>query len=115
MAVDGSGVTRLTTAPGADTEPAWSPDGSRIAFASQRDGNFEIYVMRSDGSNPARITNHVADDRSPAWSWDGTQIAFVSTREGPARSYVMQVDGTGVVRASGYSSGAQNSPAWRRR
>jgi Tol biopolymer transport system component len=48
--------------------PAWSPDGSRIAFESYRDGNFEIYVMNADGSGQTRITNNTANDESPDWS-----------------------------------------------
>ena len=42
--------------PGLDVRPAWSPDGSRIAFTSNRDGNYEIYVMNADGSNPRNVT-----------------------------------------------------------
>ena len=56
--------TNLTNNLAADGGPqGWSPDGSRIAFTSARDGNFEIYVMDADGSNPTRLTN------SPATDW----------------------------------------------
>ena len=48
MNADGSGVSRLTTNPAVDAFPAWSPDGRRIAFASGRDGNFEIYVLNAE-------------------------------------------------------------------
>ncbi|NIM52761.1 MAG: hypothetical protein GTO22_26535, partial [Gemmatimonadales bacterium] len=48
--------------PADDREPAWSPDGTRIAFASNRDGNYEIYVMDADGSNPVRLTDNPAGD-----------------------------------------------------
>jgi Tol biopolymer transport system component len=50
MNAEGSGVTRSPTAPRADTEPAWSPDGQRVAFQSNRDGNLEIYVIDADGT-----------------------------------------------------------------
>ena len=60
--------------------PSWSPDG-RIAFASNRDGNFEIYVMNSDGENLRRLTNHPDWDMHPSWSPDG-RIAFRSNRDG---------------------------------
>jgi len=56
MNADGSDVQRLTFNPAADVEPAWSPDGSRIAWRSERDGNAEIYVMNADGSNQTRLT-----------------------------------------------------------
>jgi Tol biopolymer transport system component len=71
--------------------PAWSPDGSRIAFVSWRDGNAEIYVMNSDGSEPARLTDNPALDEKPAWSPDGTRIAFESNRDGNREIYVMNV------------------------
>ena len=52
MNADGSGVTRLTYNDVNDLSPAWSPDGRRIAFSSDRDGNFEIYVMNAAGEPP---------------------------------------------------------------
>ena len=61
---------------------SWSPDGSRIAFATNRDGNFEIYVMNRDGSGLANLSNHPGGDFSPAWAPDGSRIAFYSDRDG---------------------------------
>src|SRR6185436_10174163 len=55
-------LTRLTTSPGEDLDPSWSPDDSQIVFSSMRDGNREIYVMRADGAQPRRFTNHAATD-----------------------------------------------------
>jgi TolB protein len=49
-------------------DPSWSPDGQRIAFSSERDGNLEIYVINIDGSGLTRLTDHPGDDSSPAWS-----------------------------------------------
>ncbi len=51
-----------------DSDPAWSPDGTKIAFSTSRDGNFEIYVMNADGTGPTRLTNDPANDRFAAWS-----------------------------------------------
>ncbi len=68
MNVDGSGLTRLTDNLATDSGPAWSPDGTRIAFGSTRDGNNEIYVMNADGSGQTRLTNNPAGDFIPAWS-----------------------------------------------
>ncbi len=74
---------------------AWSPDGSKLAFTSNRDGNPEIYVMNKDGSGLRRITNNPAIDVSPTWSPTGDQIAWVSDRTGSPKVYVMNADGTG--------------------
>ena len=75
--------------------PMFSPDGSKVAFTSYRDGNPEIYVMNRDGSGMRRMTNNPAIDTTPTWSPSGNQIAWVSDRTGNPHIYVMNVDGTG--------------------
>ena len=62
---DGSGQRRLTRNPADETTSAWSPDGRRIAFTSNRDHNFEVYVMNADGSGQRRLTRNPADDSDP--------------------------------------------------
>jgi hypothetical protein len=69
-----------------------------IAFHSNRDGNFEIYVMDQGGSNQTRLTNNSAADVSPTWSADGTKIAFTSFRDGNNEIYSMNANGTGQTR-----------------
>jgi dipeptidyl aminopeptidase/acylaminoacyl peptidase len=90
---DGSGVTRLTTDAGVDHDPAFSPDGQKIAFISNRDGNnFEIYVMNADGSDQRRLTNNAGVlDFRPAWSPDGMKLAYASSPGGNADIYVLEV------------------------
>jgi TolB protein len=80
--------------------PVFSPDGTRIAFMSTRDGQAEIYVMNVDGSNLRRITNHPEDDVTPTWSPSGAQIAFTSSRSGRPQIYIMNADGSDVRRIS---------------
>ncbi len=75
-------IRRLTDHPGLDTSPAWSSDGSRIAFRSARDGNPEIYVMAADGTDLRRVTTHPAADDHPTWSPDGRWLVFQSQRDG---------------------------------
>jgi TolB protein len=70
-----------------DRHPVWSPDGTQIAFESNRDGNWEIYVVQPDGSGAKNISANPAADRRPSWSADGRKIIFDSDREG----------GTGLV------------------
>jgi Tol biopolymer transport system component len=100
MNADGGGRDQLTTHEANDSSPAVSPDGTRIAFESERDGNTEIYVMDADGGNQVRLTNDPARDAAPAWSPDGRRIVFTSDRDNRASAdiYVMNADGTGVER-----------------
>src|SRR6266511_3929539 len=79
MNADGSNLVRLTTNSALDRMPMFSPDGSKIAFTSNRDGTTEIYVMNTDGSDQSRITYRPGGDSQPSWSPDGTQIAWRST------------------------------------
>lgn len=95
---DGSSQTRLTINAADDMDPAWSKDGQKIAFSSDRDGNIEIYTMNADGSNQTRITNSPGADYSPAWSPSGQKLVFTSTRDGNGDIYTIDADGTGEVR-----------------
>lgn len=81
-----------------DLAPAWSPDGTKIAFETLRDGNSEVYIMHADGSEQVNLTRSAADDHAPAWSPDGSKIAFESLHEHGRHIYVMNVDGTRKVR-----------------
>ncbi len=109
---DGLNQVRLTNHIATDLRPAWSPDGTRIAFATNRDGNFEIYVMNSDGTNPVRLTNDSATDVDPAWSPDGTRIAFTSNRlNSNPKIFVMNSDGSNVSVLSD-SSNLDSQAVW---
>jgi TolB protein len=68
MNADGSSLTNLTNSPAYDECFAWSPDGRFIAFTSDRDDNYEIYVMSSDGTGVVRLTDNPAEDWCPVWS-----------------------------------------------
>jgi Tol biopolymer transport system component len=83
----------------------------KIAFESNRDGNFEIYVMNPDGTSQTRLTTNPADDRAATWSPDGRRIAFTSHRDGNWEIYVMNADGTGQTRLTN-SPATEFSSAW---
>lgn len=111
--LNGANLTNLTSASGSDREAAWSPDATKIAFASNRDGNSEIYVVNADGTNLIRLTINSAFDSGPSWSPDGTRIAFFSDRDIRFQIYSMNADGTDPVNLSNDLLGADDSrPIW---
>lgn len=97
---------------GINRYPSWSPDGRKIAFVSERDGNSEIYMMNADGSDVTRLTDHSADDWGASWSPDGRKIAFVSDRDGNDEIYMMNADGTNVTRLTN-NPGVDKFPVWQ--
>ncbi len=99
LEVSGSEPVRLLTEDLAeDWEPAWSPDGNRLAFVSNRSGEPQIYVVGTDGVGLTCLTEGAGRNWSPAWSPDGTRLAFVSDRDGQAEVYIMEADGLNPTR-----------------
>ncbi|MCG3126788.1 MAG: Protein TolB [Phycisphaerae bacterium] len=76
--VDGSAITELVSDPADDLQPRFSPDGRRIAFASNRSGNWDIWLVDLDGSRLTQLTSDESDDIAPCWSPDGQTVAFTS-------------------------------------
>jgi TolB protein len=121
---DGSGLRRLTRGRLTELEPAWSPDGRRVAFVRYDVGAAlesdegqdleaaEIFIVDADGRNERRLTHAPGEDTAPAWSPDGRRIAFVSERAG-TDIYVMNADGRSQRRLT-HSRGnaAAFAPAW---
>ncbi|MFZ1217723.1 MAG: hypothetical protein WAO00_00450 [Chthoniobacterales bacterium] len=110
MEADGSTLTNITNNPAEDGGPAWSPDGTKIAFTSIRNQpvhpNGDIFVMNANGSGQTRLTNSPFDaDGEPAWSPDGTKIAF--TRSGSI--FVMNANGSNQT---GLTTTPDSKPAW---
>ncbi|HXG08500.1 MAG TPA: hypothetical protein VNK04_01805 [Gemmataceae bacterium] len=127
-------LTQLTNDPGDDLEPTWSPDGTKIVFTSDRDGDFDIWVMNADGSGQVNLTadSPFADteadwspDLDPATPGYQGKFVFTSNRAGGTRNpdgtlrpgprngeiFVMNLDGTGVTRLT-FDPGTDLGPAW---
>lgn len=90
----GLAVHSITEGSHSDRSPRWSPDGLRIAFVSDRDGNDEIYVVYINGADPVRLTDSGSQDKAPTWSPDGSSIAFASNRDGNFEVYAVDADGS---------------------
>ena len=129
MNADGSGLREIADDPALDFGPAWSPDGSKIAFVSNRDApvdatyanSYDIYVTNADGTGEAiRITAQPGVENSLDWSPDGSKLLYVSTAATPAfpnpggdaEIFAMNPDGSGVVSRLTDNTASDSTPDW---
>jgi len=92
-------------------DPAFSPDGKKIAFESDRSGSFDIFTMSATGTHVHRVTTSRSTDEDPAWSPNGTKITFASTRNGNTDIYVSNLARSSIFRLT-TSPRAESAPAW---
>lgn len=90
--VTGQTVTQLTNDPANDVMPSFSPDGQRIAFASNRSGSWDIYVMGAKGGQAIQLTSEPSHELHPSWSPDGKNLAFCRLNPGSGRWEVWTID-----------------------
>jgi Tol biopolymer transport system component len=102
---------KLGAAPETSGYPAWSPDGREIAFASRRDGDWDIYIMTADGNGQRAITNNSVTDLFPTWSPDGQHIAYSSDQNGNLDVYVMRADGSNIEQLTDHPTD-EYPPKW---
>ena len=118
--IDVNGANRVNLTKGRhknNSVPAWSPNGTKIAFRSNRDENFDIYVMNADGKNSKNLTLHLDSDTWPTWSPDGRKIAFASLQvaEGVRNHsdiFVMDADGANRTNITQNPRASNRMPSW---
>jgi Tol biopolymer transport system component len=110
--INANGTNAVTIAAGAVSEPAWSPNGTKIAVRARNPGtnSFDIMVMNADGSNKVFLTNDTFDDAMPRWSPDGTRIVFISNHGVADDIWVMNANGSGQTQLTTGFDGS--SPDW---
>src|SRR5262249_28418166 len=109
---DGREIRRLTSHPGQDTFPAWTPDGKQVVFASDRGGRTNLWLTDVRGGKPRQLTDSPATDTAPCWSPDGKKIVFARDGKGNPHLCVSGADGS-TLRALSADDGAVDlDPAW---
>lgn len=102
---------RVTSHPAIDSAPSWSPDGTQLAFHSNRDGRSQIYVTTLAG-DARQLTTHPSENTGPIWSPDGRSVAFISNRDGNTNLYVVDLDAPGRERRLTHHPASDRAPAW---
>ena len=108
----GTAVTQLTADPASDIHPAFSPDGQRVAFSSNRSGNWDIWIIGTDGRQPVQVTQGPADEVHPSWSPDGQRLVFCSLPPGGGQweLWVARAEAEGTKQFIGYGLFPEWSP-----
>lgn len=109
-AVDGATITQITDGAANDAQPQFDPTGTRIAFASDRGGQWDIWVVEANGRNPIQITNTPMPEMSPSWSPDGKKLVYcrIDPKENRNSLWVVELDNPGIKRLIGEGL----FPAW---
>src|SRR5262245_50528669 len=96
---EGGDARRLTNGAGEETNPVFSPDGTKVAFTGQYDGNVDVYVVPATGGVPKRLTYHPGADQAVGWTGDGKRVLFSSGRNsyrGFPRLFTISAEGGGL-------------------
>jgi len=101
---DGTNKFNFTNDIGVDIQPSLSEDASKIAWVSNRDGDFEIYTQNLDGTGFAQLTFNSASDATPEWNHDGTKLLFVTNRDGNFEVYSMDANGANQTNLTNHPS-----------
>ena len=113
MSIDGTDSARLTTGEGEAVNPAWSPDGQKIAFSWTRGfepGNYNLFIMDVASREVVQLTHGEGRNEHPNWAPDGVHMVFGSKRGRNMQIYVMLADGTGLQQLT--TQGNNDNPIW---
>ena len=112
VTIDRQGADQKTlTSGGLNNWPCYSPDGNRLVFSSSRDGDFDLYTMKSNGENVQRLLARPGLDARPVWSPDGKRIAFTGNRNGSYDIMLVHADGSGLAPLIAHPD-RDDYPAW---
>ncbi len=112
LVINDGQIIPIPSLPGGDTEPAWSPDGSKIAYTSNRATFPQIFIFDIETEDTIQITNTTGGNKQPAWSKDGNQLAFSSYRKGSWQIWLSAPDGYNPIPFSIQNNGAAFYPDW---
>ncbi len=111
MNADGSGKIQLTFANTDEMSPCFSPDGSKIVFASNYSGDFDVWIMDADGENPVQLTQGYEDECDPGFSPDGEKIVYAKGKGGEYNLWIMDADGKNAYQVT-HARGNNSFPCW---
>lgn len=107
----GGKATRITDYFNDARQPVWSPDGSRLAYFSYRDGGYDLWTIKPDGGDMKKLTDGAYDDREPAWSPDGKTMAFSSDRSGNYDIWTLDI-ASGAMKQISSNGREDRLPSW---
>jgi Tol biopolymer transport system component len=109
--MDDQAVSQITPKDDYAGFPDWSPNGEKIAYASDQTGNVDIFIMTLETGETFNLTNHPANDTEPSWAPDGTAIAFTTDRDGNDEVYTVDLDGRNPLNLTNHPA-SDNRPDW---
>jgi Tol biopolymer transport system component len=109
---DGTGERNITNKPGSYDDVAWSPDGTRLAFVSNREGRDEIYVLKVDTGDILNVSKSSGYDSRPTWSPDGRRLVFQGDSSGNSDIYIAEADGSSSVNLTNTPDDYEWAPNW---